>query len=356
MESGDRGILATFDGRMLRVRGSVTSDRGLLFETLSSVEKERASPDVTAIQTLTLRSDIQQARFEFAERADVTAMMLALKVTAQIEAEAQRSRNGMVALGSFLDVLAGIDGRLALVYVGPGFHTIPALALSHQWHDQFPQFSREQWAPRPEEHQPALEKELDRLLTRTSATRTALYTIHTGFATGDDLASEVGASDRAEMHSTGLAREMAERTGGRFLKGNIHVAQQLETIRRDLSDYYSLGYVASGPTGITQNLSVRVKRDGLHVRHRQAVHERSEEDQAGDSAVAALFGPGGENPLSISVETGTQRRTGRGREWLLPVRVRVPLDSLTFLPDGEIYRAAVTFHFALGGGDGTVWR
>lgn len=359
MAKGDRAIAATFDGRYLRVHRAATEDRAGFVATLSTLEKTRRAPSYAAAQRIHLPRDIRQAAGD-----EEGAMHLADQVSVQIDLEAQEIQNGIHAMMAFADVLAGLEGRSAILYVGAGFNILPGIAISNLWHQRFPQHSWRPWAPRPDERSAELTKVLDSLFARLSAARITLYTIYTGEpapgVTSEDAVSPISEggppSDAFEFHQMGLARELAERTGGRFFKGNLALREPLASIRDELTHYYSLGYVPKTPVGREQKLRVRVKVEGAQVRYRESVRERTAEEQAGDAAVTALFHPAQDNPLGVTLETDPPRQGKRAKDRLLPLRVKVPLASLALLPDGALQRGSVTFHFALAGDDGALWR
>jgi len=354
MRNGDRAIVASYDGLVFRVRTGVTADRDFLLKTLEALQKERLHLGPAAVQETHLRAQIEYVVDPYEE-----GLVISRDVNTVVDAEALRTRNAIAGMGSLLDVLAGVSGRTAIVYVGAGFNTLPGLAITEVFRRKLPMLAEGIQAPKPEDRRFELEQDIVKLAGRVSATRATVYSIHAG----DQSEGMLGADDKghtavtgsivgenSRLVESGSVHAMAARTGGRTFTANESLSSQLSIVASDLSHYYSLGYVPRGEPSKLRDVRVRVKIPGARVRHREAVRERSPDEQAGDAVVTALFNPSEDNPLAVKVVT--QPKRGR----ILPVRVEVPLDSLTFLPQETTQNAGLIFHFAVAGSDGSVWR
>jgi VWFA-related protein len=362
MKEGDRGIVATFDGQTFRVRGQHGGDRPQLRREVEALRRERWTPGSTVMQEMAIRSQIQTVVVD----ALVEGPMIGLEIGALIEAEAMRTRAAIAAVGSLLDVLAGVEGRLVIVYVGAGFQLLPAISITQYWRQRFPGLANGTEAPRPEDHQPRLHVDLARLYARISASRATFYTVDAGEGAMSMLGAEdpgfletdiATISGTERMEEIGTVRELAERTGGLYFRGNPSLPQQLAAVRGDLENYYSLGYVPADPApGRERRIRVEVKLPGARARYREGFRARSSEEQAQDVVVTALFADRTDNPLGIAIEVGQPRRQGRARGQLLPIEVHIPVDSLAFLAEDGVNRAALDLHFAVATPDGTIWR
>jgi VWFA-related protein len=353
MAAGDRAILTTYDGFTFRARGSITEDRAVLLRTLEQLEKERVQLGRLAVRETMIRGEIEQVVDPYDEAAPIARSIFTL-----IEEEANRTQGAIRAMGSLLDVLDGFEGRIAVVYVGAGFNMLPAINITEAWRRRFPDLVMTPQAPRPENRRVELTRDANRLYDRLSAARATVYTIHAGDPGGAPISPEDSGTQETtgsmggdgQLTEIGSARGMAERTGGRFFTTNPGLHRQLERVRTDLDHSYSLGYKPSGAPGQSRAIRVRVKVDGARVRYREAVRERSTDEQAADATVAALFDPRESNPLGVTIETSPVKQRK------MPVRVSVPLDALTFLPQADVHHAGVIFHFALSASDGSIWR
>jgi VWFA-related protein len=358
MPETDQGVISTFDGARFRLRSSSGQPRESFLRTLESIRRENVSPRPVETRRAMIIADIARA----APNDLYEAQRLAFEIEVQMEEERQSTKAALDALASFLDVLSGFDGRVALIVLGGGFNTAPGLDLAEMWHHKFPAFSTSPWAPRPELEATGLSTQMGSVMKRISSTRITLYSIFTGDRHGGlpdveetwvDL-SAPAKGEHGQLTSIGTARWFAEHSGGRFFHSTMQLERRLGVLRDDLHHYYSLGYVATAPRGRELRVRVRVAIDGALVRHRESIRERTVEEEAQDSVVAALYEGRGENPLDVVIETDAPRSAGRQR--LVPILIRVPISSLTFLRVDEARQGGLLFHFALGSSDGTIWR
>jgi VWFA-related protein len=359
MKAGDRGLSASFDGVAFRVQGGF-AEREVLLRTVGTLEKERVHYGPEFRERTSIRRDIEEAA-----AAPILAGPVMNAVAVLVEAEATRTYNTIRAMRSLLDAIAGAEGRLALIYVGAGFNTLPAMETTEIFRQRLPWLANNLGAPRPENHKPKLEQEVTSVFDRISATRATLYTIYAGdsafLVSGPEYEGSLDTGggivgETTQLTQMGLAREMAERTGGRFFKASPELASQLRTVGSDLSHYYSLGYRPTGRVGTARTVRVSVKAEGARVRHRETVRERTTSEESSDAVVAALFESAPSNPLGVSLEAGQPRSAGLRRGQIVPVTIRIPLADVGFIAQGEMHQGSLQFHFAVAGEDGTLVR
>jgi VWFA-related protein len=359
MKPGDRGLSASFDGVAFRVQGGF-AEREVLLRTVGTLEKERVHYGPEFRERTSIRRDIEEAA-----AAPILAGPVMNAVAVLVEAEATRTYNTIRAMRSLLDAIAGAEGRLALIYVGAGFNTLPAMETTEIFRQRLPWLANNLGAPRPENHKPKLEQEVTSVFDRISATRATLYTIYAGdsafLVSGPEYEGSLDTGggivgETTQLTQMGLAREMAERTGGRFFKASPELASQLRTVGSDLSHYYSLGYRPTGRVGTARTVRVSVKAEGARVRHRETVRERTTSEESSDAVVAALFESAPSNPLGVSLEAGQPRSAGLRRGQIVPVTIRIPLADVGFIAQGEMHQGSLQFHFAVAGEDGTLVR
>lgn len=138
---------------------------------------------------------------------------------------------------------------------------------------------------------------------------------------------------------------LAEKTGGKWYRGDGGVENAFRQIGNDLRSYYSLAYRATGNDNMPRRVEVKVKgREDLQVRTRSEVLDKSQSREMSDLVVASLVYPRGVNELGITAKAGTLTKN-RGR-FNVPVETLIPMDKLTFLPaaDGK-YHAAFSVHY-----------
>lgn len=353
----DRGMLATYDGHGFKVRAEGITTREDLLRILAGLQKEGVRPGAELLAAGRIRHELEEA---LPGDEEILRMDIALLV----EEEAARTQKSIEAMGSLFDVLQGVEGRLALVYVGNGFSTLPAMTITEAFRRRFPSMAEEPDAPRPETHQPFLRQKIQRLYQRIIATRAAMYSIDAGAQFGGSPVEDRGSlvvdgvveGGAARLVEAGSARELAQRTGGLYFRTNPGLADQLEAVRTDLTNYYSLGYRPQGTPGRERAIRVKVNVDGARVRYREAVRERTTSEQQSDALVAGLFSPGQANPLGVVMVLEAPRRASKGRKRVLPVTLKVPLKDLTFVPRGGVHEGGLFFDFAMAANDGTIWQ
>jgi len=138
---------------------------------------------------------------------------------------------------------------------------------------------------------------------------------------------------------------LAEKTGGRWYRGDGGIDDAFAQIGNDLRSYYSLAYHATGYADTPRRVVVRVRgRDDLQVRTRTEVLSKSAAKEMDDLVVANLVYPRTVNELGIRATAGALTKV-RGR-FSVPVETSIPMDKLTFLrgADGK-YHATFTVHY-----------
>jgi VWFA-related protein len=149
-------------------------------------------------------------------------------------------------------------------------------------------------------------------------------------------------------NETPALKRIADATGGLTAWGSDDVVKLLPRVREDLDSYYSLAYrVQSSGTDKARNIVVRTKDKSLTVRSRREFMEKSDVTRMEDRVIAALF----RNPPSpgfpLRVEIGQRR--ARGKQFVVPINVYIPIAALTALPSGNQYAGAFSVYFAWGG-------
>jgi VWFA-related protein len=150
------------------------------------------------------------------------------------------------------------------------------------------------------------------------------------------------------QNSAATMTTLAEKTGGKWFRGLGSIDDTFRTVSEDLGFYYSLAYSASGERERPRRVEVKVRnRPELRVRTRSEVIEKTTAREMQDLVVASLIYPRPVNELGIAVTTATPVPE---RGYLrVPIDVVIPLDKLTFLPEGEKYVGAFDIHFAAAG-------
>ncbi len=285
-------------------------------------------------------------------------------VLGAIEAYSEQQYNQALlsaqALESFVEALAGLPGRKALLYVSGGLARNPGEALYYAWENKFQSYARGLGVNVTQDSRRLdITPELNRLIRHANANRVTFYSIGAGRSgrAGGAVSAEEGSFDLAAMGTAGGGRnwtagldsidsanlgstlqEMAAATGGLSMTSSRNYGALLADMNRDLVSYYSLGYTPDRePDARNHRIRVRVRgRADLQVRHREHYRERTREEiMSGRTRSAVLLGSR-ENPLEVAMEFGNVAADEKKR-FLVPVMVKVPLGKLVLVPQEEVH-------------------
>jgi VWFA-related protein len=359
---GDRAMAATFDGQSLKVLSPISTDPAPALAALKALEKSASArsslqASVTQLQSQIILTDTR------AIGSDANIRGLLFQIDNLLDEELRYGRLAMSAASDLLAILAGIDGRIGLVFGSGGFEANPVENLYALWERRFRDDYRAEIRDFRAEIQQA-RADYRKLLSSVNSSRVTIYSIYGGRGRGPEIAGAdvaVGApessdplltlGDAAEGAST--VRALATETGGRAFVESKDLSAGLSIARRDFSTYYSLGYRPEREeTGGFHEVDVRVLREDLKVVHRRGVSERTPQEEASNASLAALLGDAPPpNALGIAVAAGAAEPM-RGRGHRVPVAIKLPLRSATLLPDGGSHRARFEFHFSIRDPDG----
>jgi VWFA-related protein len=332
LTKGDQLMLVTYD-RELHIRRTFTSDPGLIAAAMLDIEKISA-----------------QGVHADSERRDAMQRIEESRTVSEAEGYArnyaQSSYNDLQfsvdALKKFLDALAGMPGRKAIVYVSDGLQMIAGQDVFYAVQNKY----GEQSTGLTQTMEFDISRRLTELTAQANANRVTFYTIDAaGLRPYESVSAEnqgpgpsspgmsqlIDSVRISNLQST--LQMLAEKTGGRAIINTNVVMPQLERIARDFNTYYSLGYTpAHYGDGRYYRIEVKVKdRKGLAVRHREGYRDKSTDARMSDGTLAALNFPFEENPLGIAVEFGQPKPRDDGY-FLVPVIVRIPIGKLVLVP------------------------
>jgi VWFA-related protein len=204
---------------------------------------------------------------------------------------------------------------------------------------------------------------IDDLARKASSNGVTIYSLQPEY--GLEMALSGGGADMRGMGTSQLDSQfmndavsstestmasLTELTGGKWFRGDGPVDDVFEQVASDLDAYYSLGYPApEGAADVPRAISVRVKnRPELRVRFRKEVVKKSVSQEMTDQVVAHLVVPRQNNELGITIASTPPVIDADTR--VVDVVVRVPMERMTFLPDGEAgYKARFSVHYAVSG-------
>lgn len=258
----------------------------------------------------------------------------------------------------FVQALAGLPGRRAVLYVSQGFPVRPSEALIYEWFEAFPNEARDLGITSPESEAARWDasSELVELTEVAAGNHVTFYTLETGSSFHDDLDPEVGqirSADRTgDLLNQGSLTDLAWRTGGVPLLHSGNVEALLDRMATDYRDYYSLGYSSPhSDDGEYHSIEVELPGHDVRVRHTEGFRATTPEQATTERTMSALIFDAAENPLGIKVEVGDEEEQKRNR-YVLPVLVRVPIGSLTLLPQESAHVGRMSIVVAVQDADG----
>ncbi len=244
-------MVATFDGVSLKLLSQLSADRAPALDALTRLEKQVGFPSGMRGQSAQLLREIMSI--------DVTSLNAptdAERLLAEIEVASDelevRKRYALGAFRDLLAIVAGVEGRVALLYAGGGFR-VGSDGGALQGLGSEVRRTGLGWdhGATPARHR--IDSRARRLLRALENGQCqpgdGLFDL-AGDNRGPDVSAEVAVTppppvgrldlDSPEAGSTLAA--FATETGGRSFVGAPDLARRLETAKRDLATYYSLGY------------------------------------------------------------------------------------------------------------------
>ncbi|MDP9122336.1 MAG: VWA domain-containing protein, partial [Acidobacteriota bacterium] len=333
LKRDDQIMLVTYD-RSLHVRHGFTSDPSLINNILVEIEKISA-------QAVHQESD----RRETLRQINDSRSAAEAQTYAQSYAESTFNdlSFSIDAMKDIVNVLAGMPGRKAIVYVSDGLPMVAGQDVYYAVQEKY----HEQASSTLETMRFDASRRFEELAAQANANRVTFYTIDAGgLRTYSSTSAEnqsAGAGifiDQMDIQNLqGPLQMLAEKTGGISILNANNVGPRLDRLAQDFNSYYSLGY---SPThfgdGRYHKLQVKVKRKGLELRYREGYRDKSAEARMSDGTLAVLQFPYENNPLGLSLEFGEAKARQDGY-YLVPVNVKIPLGKVVLVPHNQGHQA-----------------
>lgn len=367
----DRVTLVSYDGS-LNLRRLPTSEVGDLVAALEEMAGTSASGVHDQLDRVDILRQLQQTDLEadaasgpgFGTAGGPDFETVLRQLESYAESHYQKVERTVGTLRQFVDSLAGLGGRKALVYVsnGPSLH--PAEALYRAFERKVPGLVH----PSDSRQYDATHL-FERLGRDANAARVTFYTVlaagrgsqtltpaeRGAFASGPAStlgqvwSEDLDALERA--NARGSLQVLAASTGGRATLGSNDFDTALADLRHDMTKYYSLGFSAAALRGEDHEVEVRIPGHDYAIRHRETVR-RQTPDQAMEAATRAalVFGEAG-NPFGVRVEAGSPEKAKKGR-YQVPLLVKFPIARLVLVPGGEFHQGEVSIYVAARDADG----
>jgi VWFA-related protein len=353
IRSGDTVSVVTFD-RSARVRVSSTSDVAVVEQHLDAIGRECIGPVSDRI-----RAVAAEAREVRAFEEEGAAMLAAHGMSASrpseddiavnaaqihtVEARVEMNRR-VATINTLLHGLAGVEGRKTLIlathrlgeFVGAEYYY--AAGISN--------------ASIP----PRYRSELDNrnavrsIIANANASGVTVYPIYpTGLDYTPADPDTPNISQSVLLNEMVMLREIAEKTGGVTSYGTVDTTRLMPRVAEDLSDYYSLAYRATARNkDAARTIVVKMKDRKLKVRARREFVEKTDDTRMRDRVLAALHDAALDSSFELGAELGKPMKVSRKTE-TAPLKIRIPIKSLTLLPQGGKHSGVFTVYAISGG-------
>jgi VWFA-related protein len=326
--------------RSLKVKRRFTSEKGDVVAAVEQTEMETGGGTTLAGERRDALSRINEARSQ--EEAISTARSYAQSLRNDLQFAVD-------ALKTTMNGLAGVEGRKIFIYVSEGLPASAGAELFDAIRQKFPggYGSLE-----------SLDFDMNsRYATIAQAANSNGVTIWALDASGlaaDDLVSAENryienrpSSFLMRQNTQAPLRMLAEQTGGLAAVNTNDWKDSLNELTKDFSNFYSIGYrTTRAAADRPHSVEVRVKKKGLRVRARKGLLEKSTETRTAEAVVASLFYPRNENPLGASLTIGEPRPYDQ-ENYLLPVRIAIPVGKLGLVPSGDRYEGQFFIYFVV---------
>ena len=327
--------VAAFD-REIEVLQPFTQDMGAVAAALDSLRKRSGHPLVRQREGRRLVAELREIVEELGcETGKYAAAARAHDHSAE---RAHEIEGSLRALGEFVNSLGGLAGDKDVLAVSEGLAVRPGeelFGLIGDWCND----------PRLQLEGQALPgiAALDRLASLASQRRARLHFVDASglaaYAPHDVAETAAGASAVPEVVRRGNEREvplvLAERTGGQAILDANEAGAAVRRLLETSGHRYRLAYTPAREGDAREHaLAVEVERRGVVVRHRRVHRDRTTAMRLADRTLGTLWYDIAHNPLGIAVSFGTPEPVTPGVH-RLPVRIGIPVDRLSLVPDGD---------------------
>jgi VWFA-related protein len=248
-----------------------------------------------------------------------------------------------------------INGRKHLVYVSNGLPSIIGRDLLYEL-SRMGGSSTQQTMVMPHKFTRRYEALAD-------AANSFDITIHTIDASGADHGPEAlgDGIDRRSPAAHRITREnrqaalrmLAEKTGGLAIVDTDEFTAACDRLRDDILTYYLLGFTFTGSAADKIHLiDVQLDVEQKHqIRYRRTLVEKSLPSRVQDQVTSALVRDVPGNDMGIAVSQGPWEQMNP-EQWMLPVAVSVPVESVALVAQGDEYVGRVVVFFAARDSEG----
>ena len=348
----DQAMVVSFAAQSMKIIQPFTSDPDEIASALRSLKKLVGGRSDAINSRQRVEDDINENSSQTSPGAAASSAGYA-QVLDEAKSFSREARNNLQfavrALQDLVGMMGGLPGKKAVIYLSDGLPMTPGAELYYEIEEQF-----QATAALTES------REFDSTDLYSSLVRTAIsagVTLYSIDARG--LQDEAGIEAENQQSRSPLAASiatsnyqdslvyMAERTGGIAILNANDPTPGLDKIAADFETYYSIGYRLI-PTGEDRMHRVEVKVKGhpeYKLVYKNTFVEKTLPTRIADRVMSGLAFDLKDNPLGIELRVGQPMPADNNR-WTLPVEVKVPVDKVAFIPDGDDFIAFLMVYYA----------
>ncbi len=332
-------MVATYE-KDLKIIQPFTDDRSLILQALQA-QKRKTGGRVSRDRE---RKEILGKLRRYKDDPNSGGYNDARNIWGLVIGAAEEEANNLLftlhSLRATISMMAGLPGKKSIVYISNGLPMVAGMELIYAFANTFDDPSvmtqMSHWDQ---------SRQFEALTSAANSQGVSFYTIGAGGLKHAAVASAeysgvqdsiaVGAGEANYLDSL---RFMATNTGGQAIVNTNDFTKAFERVATDLFTYYSLGYSlnVSGGDKIHRIKLELPEHPEYNLRYRRRFVEKSLETRVQDKVTTSLLFPVKENPLDVTLTTGTPAPAAEGR-WTLPIVISFPLKNLALLPEGEDY-------------------
>lgn len=334
MRDGDEGTVISWS-HSTRVLVPFTTNKSALLAAIQKIEPRssiQARSEDAHVREICMDATKARKPSERAQLMNDCSMLISTRADEIWALE----RDLLEAMRLTMAALGGIEGKKAMIVAGAHLPEKPGLQLFQFFNDLF-HGGRGMSPYLSASHRSQTLPIID-VAREANANGVTLYTIDT-----NDTRNGASAENREpvspedsfmEFTDTKAAYDnLAKITGGISIANTTNLDLAFDTVARDLTSWYSLGYRPSDETSTgDRKLKVKAKNPAYRVRTRETYAFKSHDEQISDRVLANIAHDNIKSQWEIGLRTGSPSKDGRN--YLVPIEVTVP-PTVTLLPATE---------------------
>lgn len=324
-----------------------TSDSAQVIEALRDMRKDSTNRAAVERDRANLVQTMQSYENNPSNLNDPMHVRSQIKIFIQEETTSLQYSLG--ALREIIAMLAGLEGKKAVLYVSNGLPMVPGIDLFYAYASAYNDDGVLAEAVTFDQS-----RAFEALVAAANAQDVTFYTVDAGGLRAAGVAT-AEYTDSEDMRAATIGRQnyldslrfMADATGGLAIIDTNDVRTRIDRVEQDLFTYYSIGYPLL-QSGADKVHDIKVRLPGhpdYEVRYRRRMVEKSLETRVQEKVVTGLRLPLDENPMQLDLTLGRSAPAAEDR-WTVPMQVSFPLRSVALIPEGDEYVGRVVLFVA----------